>query len=200
MIETVGEITASGLLLMSTRAAMLRITRHDCPETITLQVEGRLVGAWAKELECCWKSTVLSRKDRAPIIDLTEVLFIDEEGKRVLTRLFREGAFFRTGGPMTDAILAEITGKSHCILRGAALPVVALLLGAMFAKGAALKQNPQVQVANLNVAVSQESQVVARSALLPQANFTVITAQDELAGARADLARATGQMELLYTK
>jgi outer membrane protein TolC len=70
----------------------------------------------------------------------------------------------------------------------------------MFAKGAALKQNPQVQVANLNVAVSQESQVVARSALLAQANFTVITAQDELARARADLARATGQMELLYTK
>jgi outer membrane protein len=167
---------------------MLRITEHDSPEAITLQVEGRLVGEWAKELECCWKSTASARKNRAPIIDLTEVLFIDEEGKRVLTKLFREGAFFRTGGPMTDAILSEITGKSKCILRGAALPVVALLILAAFAKGAApeplrltlrdavqmaLKQNPQVQVANLNVAVSQESQVVARSALLPQANFAV---------------------------
>jgi outer membrane protein len=37
----------------------------------------------------------------------------------------------------------------------------------------ALKQNPQVQVANLNVAVSQENQVVARSALLPQVNLSV---------------------------
>jgi hypothetical protein len=175
-IETTGETMACRLLLLSTRATMLRITRHDSPEAITLQVEGRLVGAWAKELECCWKTTVLVRKDRAPIIDLTEVLFIDEEGKRVLTKLFREGAFFRTQGPMTDAILAEITGKSKCILRGAALPVVILLMVAMFA----LKQNPQVQVANLNVAVSQESQVVAQY--------------------RADLAHATGQRELLYTK
>jgi len=37
----------------------------------------------------------------------------------------------------------------------------------------ALKQNPQVQIANLNTAVTQESQMVARSALLPQANFSV---------------------------
>jgi outer membrane protein TolC len=35
----------------------------------------------------------------------------------------------------------------------------------------ALKQNPQVQIANLNIAVTQENQIVARSALLPQANF-----------------------------
>jgi outer membrane protein len=37
----------------------------------------------------------------------------------------------------------------------------------------ALKQNPQVQIANLNTAVSQENQIVARSALLPQANFAL---------------------------
>ena len=37
----------------------------------------------------------------------------------------------------------------------------------------ALKQNPQVQIANLNIAVTQENQIVARSALLPQANFAI---------------------------
>ncbi len=167
---------------------MLRITTHDSPEALTFQVEGRLVGEWAKELECCWKSAARARENRAPIIDLTEVLFIDEEGQRVLAKLFREGAFFRTAGPMTEAIVSGITGKSKCILRGAALPVMLLMMAAVFAKAAeppalrltlrdavqmALKQNPQVQVANLNVAVSQESQVVARSALLPQANLAV---------------------------
>jgi outer membrane protein len=180
---------------MGMNATMLRITTHDSPEALTFQVEGRLVGDWAKELECCWKSTAQARENRVPIIDLTGVLFIDEEGKRVLAKLFREGAFFRTGGPMTDAIVSDITGKSKCILRGAALPVMLLLMVAIFAKAAeppplrltlrdavqmALKQNPQVQVANLNVAVSQESQVVARSALLPQANLAVSeTAQRE---------------------
>jgi outer membrane protein TolC len=34
----------------------------------------------------------------------------------------------------------------------------------------ALKQNPQVQVANLNIAESQENQTIARASLLPQAN------------------------------
>lgn len=91
---------------------MLRITTHESPEALTFQVEGRLVSDWAKELECCWKSTAPVRKNRAAIIDLTEVLFIDDEGKRVLTKLFRDGAFFRTAGPMTDAIVSEITGHS----------------------------------------------------------------------------------------
>jgi len=36
------------------------------------------------------------------------------------------------------------------------------------AVGIALKQNPRVQVANLNLAVAQENQTVARSGLLPQ--------------------------------
>ena len=38
----------------------------------------------------------------------------------------------------------------------------------------ALGQNPLVQIANLNVAVTQEKQIVARSALLPQASFEAL--------------------------
>jgi outer membrane protein TolC len=37
----------------------------------------------------------------------------------------------------------------------------------------ALKQNPQMQIANLIGTVTQENQIVARSALLPQANPAV---------------------------
>jgi outer membrane protein len=167
---------------------MLRITTHDSPEALTFQVEGRLVGAWAKELEQSWKSAAPVRGNRASIIDLTGILFIDEEGKRVLTKLFRDGAFFRTAGPMTESIVSDITGKAHRVLRGAVLPAILLMVVTTFAKGAApeplrltlrdavdmaLKQNPQVQIANLNIAVTQESQIVARSALLPQANLAV---------------------------
>src|SRR3954469_325242 len=41
------------------------------------------------------------------------------------------------------------------------------------AVGLALKQNPQVILANLQVAQSQQDRLVARSALLPQAHGTV---------------------------
>jgi len=83
-------------------------------------------------------------------------------------------------------------GKSSCPLRGAILPPILLMLVAIGVKGAqpstpaaplrltlrdavemALKQNPQVQIANLNIAMTQENQIVARSALLPQANLAV---------------------------
>jgi hypothetical protein len=107
---------------------MLRITLHDNPDALTFQVEGRLVGAWAKELEQSWQAAGPARGSTATIIDLTRIQFIDQEGRRVLTKLFREGASFRTAGPLTESIVSEIT----------------------------LKPNPQAQLANLNRLVRQE--------------------------------------------
>lgn len=86
---------------------MLRITMNDSPEALTFLVEGKLVGDWAKELEQSWKGTAAGHGAR--IIDLTETLYIDAEGRRVLAKLFHEGASFRTACPMTDSIVAEIT-------------------------------------------------------------------------------------------
>jgi outer membrane protein len=175
---------------------MLRITTHDSPDALTFLVEGKLVGEWAKELEQFWTKTASIRGHRALIIDLSETLFIDGEGRRVLAALFREGAFFRTACPMTESIVSEITRKSNDARRSVLLQAVLLLLLVAGAKAAqpptqpttqttplrltlheavvlALKQSPQVQIANLNIAVTQENQIVARSALLPQANLAV---------------------------
>ncbi len=175
---------------------MLRITVLDNPEALTFQVEGKLVGQWARELEQSWNEAASIKGHRALIIDLTETFFIDDEGRRVLAKLFGEGAFFRTAGPLTESIVSDITGKANGMLRGALLPTVLLLLIAVVVRGAqpdtrpgaqpaalrltlrdavemALKQNPQVQIANLNTAVTQENQIVARSALLPQANLAI---------------------------
>jgi outer membrane protein TolC len=167
---------------------MLKITIHDSPEALTFQVEGKLVGAWAKELEHCWKTAASIRDCKALIVDLTETLYIDEEGKRVLSKLFQDGAFFRTAGTMTCSIVDEITGKSSNPWRGILTQSMLLLLVvAGVARGAedppalkltlrdavqmALKQNPQVQIANLGIAESQENRTIARSGLLPQVNF-----------------------------
>ena len=71
---------------------MLKITIHDSSEALTFQVEGKLIGDWAKELEQAWKTASSTRDSRTLIVDLTGTLYIDEEGKRVLTNLFRDGA------------------------------------------------------------------------------------------------------------
>ena len=115
---------------------MLRITMQESPEALTFLVEGKLVGDWAKELEQCWKQTASIRGHRALIIDLSETLFIDEEGRRVLAKLFREGAFFRTACPMTESIVSEITGKPNGRPRGALLQCVLLLAAGGWGEGA----------------------------------------------------------------
>jgi len=110
---------------------MLRITTQTSPHTLTFLVEGKLIGVWAKELELAWKQAAKESTEgvdtRAKIVDLSETQFIDDEGRRVLERLHREGASFRCRCPLIDAIVSEIT-------RGT-------------------QQNPRVQVANLNMPV-----------------------------------------------
>lgn len=173
---------------------MLRITTESGAQAFTLLVEGKLVGAWAKELERTWKQSAASRANRAAVVDLSETQYIDSEGRRVLAKLASEGARFRTACPMIESIVAEIGGKSRAALRGLLPCLLAILLAASArasqappasaqpgplrlslrdAVQTALKQNPQVQIANLNKAVAQEDQIVARAALLPQANLAV---------------------------
>ncbi|MGP0074566.1 MAG: STAS domain-containing protein [Bryobacteraceae bacterium] len=116
---------------------MLRITTQSSPEALTFRVEGKLVGEWAKELSQSFNQAEAIRGHRALIVDLTETLFIDQEGRRVLGSLFREGALFRTACPMIESIVSEIVEI-------------------------ALKQNPQVQIANQNTLVTQEKSLYAK--------------------------------------
>jgi hypothetical protein len=117
---------------------MLKITIHDDPEALTFQVEGKLIGGWARELEQSWKTSASIRDHRkALIVDLTETLYIDEEGIRVLKKLFRDGAFFRTAGAMTSSIVDEITGKSSKPWRGILTQSIVLWLAVSVVKGAA---------------------------------------------------------------
>jgi outer membrane protein len=172
---------------MISPSIMLKITIHESPEALTFQVEGKLIGDWAKELDQAWQVSYSVRNRKALIVDLTETLHIDDEGKRVLTKLFHDGAFFKTSGTMTSGIVDEITGKSRKTPRRILAKPLLLLLAVGIARSApdptplrltlrdavqmALKQNPQVQIANLNIAESRENQNVARSGLLPQINF-----------------------------
>ena len=169
---------------------MLKITIQDAPDVLTFKLEGSLIGDWARELERSWKAGHSDLGRRSVLVDLTGTTFIDSEGKRVLARLFRDGASFKASAPLTRCIIGEITGEatqrpSTSLLMHALALLVAFGIAQASATASAvdqaplrltlkealqlsLRQNPDVQIANLNIAESLQNQAIARSSLLPQ--------------------------------
>jgi anti-anti-sigma regulatory factor len=91
---------------------MLRITAHDKPDSLTLQVEGTLAGAFVQELESCWRSTQRVSPDRSVEIDLTGVTYIDDSGKDLLATFYAQGATFVCAGCLMRSVVAGITDEN----------------------------------------------------------------------------------------
>jgi hypothetical protein len=89
---------------------MFKITTRQDGQTTTLRLEGRLVGPWVAELETCWYAAP-GAPGCGVIVDLTEVTFIDDEGKALLTRMWRGGAVLQAAGCLTRGIVEDITGE-----------------------------------------------------------------------------------------
>ena len=172
---------------------MLRITIQDTAEASTFKLEGKLTGPWVPELEQAWNTAA---PGRTLIIDLADVTFIDCAGRGLLARMHEGGAKLVACSPMNRSIVDEIAraAKRASILLAVALALVGgvraqdatqtnapLRLTLHEAVQLALNQNPQVQVANLNVAQSQQDQALARAGLLPQANLQVYEHTQRLA-------------------
>jgi anti-anti-sigma regulatory factor len=87
---------------------MLRITVHENQESLCFQLEGKLAGAWVKEVEQCWQTAL--HQQRKPIlrVDLMGVTFIDDAGKACLAAMHREGAELVAADCLTKEIVAEI--------------------------------------------------------------------------------------------
>jgi hypothetical protein len=88
---------------------MLRLTAHNNPGSLTVQVEGRLAGPWVRELEDCWQSILASECQPVLLVDLTRVTFIDAAGKKFLAAMRTKRAAFLTCGCLMRAVVAEIT-------------------------------------------------------------------------------------------
>jgi hypothetical protein len=106
---------------------------------------------WAKELAQSWKQAEAVR-GRALIVDLTETLFIDQTGKPSSARR----------GTILSSVLALLFATT---VRAAqphrtATPVRLTLCNAV---EMALKQNPEVPIANLNTAVTTKAKSQGRS-------------------------------------
>jgi outer membrane protein TolC len=178
---------------------MLRVTAKVEEEQgkVTLKLEGKLAGPWVDEFEHCWRSTLEKWKD--VVVELVGVTFIDSKGKCLLAKIHRQGAKLIGTGLMTKSIIEEICGGDEAEKRSVngsqgskhgILKALILLLPMFFSLGSgraqesnplkltlreavqlALNQNPQVQIANLNLAQSVQDRDMARAGLLPQIDF-----------------------------
>jgi len=88
---------------------MLKITTLSDRHSTTLQLEGRLAGAWVKELDECWLSAVRTKTTLPLVVDLSAVTYIDAEGKDLLKKIYQAGAELVASGCLTRCVVREIT-------------------------------------------------------------------------------------------
>jgi hypothetical protein len=88
---------------------MLRITVQEDGSLWRLHLAGKLVGAWVAETENTWRLAPVS--GRRLEIDMREVTWIDEAGRRLLCAMNEAGARLIAKGVAMEALVEEITGK-----------------------------------------------------------------------------------------
>ncbi len=86
---------------------MLKITTHVSDDATNITLEGRLVGPWIGELERCWREAEHSAAGRPLIVDLRSGTFVEQEGKRLLTRMCQAGADLLATGCCMRSIVEE---------------------------------------------------------------------------------------------
>jgi len=93
---------------------MLRITIHDDPRSLTLQLEGKLAGPWVREAEICWQRTLSGNPQLVRRFDLTGVTLIDPAGKAFLAAAHAQGAELVASGCLMRAIVAA-DAQAHAV-------------------------------------------------------------------------------------
>jgi len=89
-------------------AIMLKITVRIDRGVVVFELEGKLAGAWVKELEQSWRPANGTQKISHVRVDLSSVTFIDQEGKDLLRKMYREGAKLVTTGCLNKCIVEGI--------------------------------------------------------------------------------------------
>lgn len=83
------------------------------PMTITLKLEGTVIGPWASELDRVWRSLASSLGPKKLVVDICGVTNVDLDGKRTLADIHRAtAAEFVADMPMTKYFATEAQGKT----------------------------------------------------------------------------------------
>jgi anti-anti-sigma regulatory factor len=87
---------------------MLKITVHIDGGVGVFELEGKLSGPWVNELERSWRSIAVTQQICSTRVDLSSVTFIDQEGRGLLTKMYRAGAKLVTTGCLNKCIVEGI--------------------------------------------------------------------------------------------
>jgi hypothetical protein len=92
---------------------MLMITEQHNADALTFKLAGALAGDWAIEFERCWRNATSTSEASCSMIDLTEVTFVDETGKELLSMLMKEGAELVARDILMKSIVEEIQNRKE---------------------------------------------------------------------------------------
>src|SRR5271154_4402028 len=112
----------------------IRFSETPCKERWTLP--GRFTAPWVRELRTRWKKNHGRDKQRACIVDLSEIKFIDKSGERLLRAMVKERAQFIASGIYIKHVLEKLMseGKGSVLNRfgGFFLAAVVAAFGVRF--------------------------------------------------------------------
>jgi len=85
---------------------VIRITAQQESSTTRLFLEGKLTGRSVEELDKCWQTCPAG--EVAVLVDLTNVSFVDDHGKKLLARMHHKGIKLFSTSLMTKCLIEEI--------------------------------------------------------------------------------------------
>jgi anti-anti-sigma regulatory factor len=93
---------------------MMKVEVQESADQLIFQVQGRLAGAFAAELESCWRRAQSAHPGRRISVDLKNVTCIDRAGKYLLEKMHRSGVPFLRAGLAVQDILEQIMEQPEC--------------------------------------------------------------------------------------
>ena len=94
---------------------MLMIIEQHSSDMLLFKLAGTLAGDWVIEFKRCWLSVSSSSNASRAMVDLTEVTFVDEAGKELLSLMMRKGAELITRDVLMKSIVEEIAQETSIL-------------------------------------------------------------------------------------
>jgi hypothetical protein len=99
------------LLIRPGEKSMLKIAFSETPAEERWILHGQLTHPWVQEFRASLKKNHRADLQRARIVDLNDVTFVDKSGERLLRLLAKNGARFSASGVYTKHILEQLTAR-----------------------------------------------------------------------------------------
>jgi len=88
------------------------ITEQLNNDVLIFKLAGALAGDWALEFQRCWMSATETRCVSKIVVDLSNVTFVDQVGKGLLSRAMKQGTELLASDILIKSIVEEIAKES----------------------------------------------------------------------------------------